>query len=100
MSLDHPAVVLSKVALGPFAFSGEGKLKVVESSTISREVWELILEEAQASRLKNKEDVLTESDQVPWTPAVDGRKSRAASSRLPTDPPPPYEEHDPSFRDG
>ena len=100
MSLEHPAAVLSKVAVGPFAFSGEGKLKMVDSSPISQELWELILQEAQASRLRTKEEILMESDQHPWIPAIDGRKSRAASSRLPTDPPPPYEEHDPSFRDG
>jgi hypothetical protein len=99
MSLEHPAIIISKVALGSFAFAREGKLKVLESSAISQEIWEAVLQEAQTLRLINKEDILVEAGPT----GTERRKSRAASARanerLPTDPPPPYELHDPVSRD-
>jgi Kinetochore complex Sim4 subunit Fta1 len=99
MSLEHPAIVLSKVALGSFAFAREGKLKVLECSAISQEIWEAVLQEAQTLRLVSKQEILMEAAPT----GMEGRKSRAASARanerLPTDPPPPYELHDPVSRD-
>lgn len=46
MELDNPAIVVSKVALGPFALAGEGKVKVLQSSTAAVEFWDALIQEA------------------------------------------------------
>jgi Kinetochore complex Sim4 subunit Fta1 len=51
LDLAHPAVVLAKVALGPFALSNEGKVKVMESSLQAQQFWDLLLDEIQRSSL-------------------------------------------------
>jgi hypothetical protein len=92
MEFENPAVVLSKVALGPFALAGEGKVKVLASSTAAVEFWAALIQEAQESGLESSQK----------TPAVargdltraDSRKRRMTS--VPTEPPPPYELHDPA----
>jgi hypothetical protein len=53
LNFEHSAVVLSKFSLGPFALSGEGKVKVMESSPEAQDIWKLLLEESAATRLKS-----------------------------------------------
>jgi hypothetical protein len=92
MELDNPAIVLSKVALGTFALAGEGKIKVLTSSAAAVEFWDTLIQEAHGSGLEG----------MGKTPAVvqnggtraDSRKQRLTS--VPTEPPPPYELHDPA----
>jgi hypothetical protein len=52
MKLDNPAIVLSKVALGPFALAGEGKVKVLATSAASVQFWEDLILEAHGSGLE------------------------------------------------
>jgi len=46
LSLDHPGVVVSRISYGTFLISGEGKIKVIQSSTIAKDLWEQIINEA------------------------------------------------------
>jgi hypothetical protein len=81
LDFEHAAVVLSKFSLGPFAFAGEGKVKVLESSPEAQEIWKLVLEESAVTRLKTT---------LPL-PASDGKgqtQSIAADTLNPTTPSP------------
>jgi kinetochore complex Sim4 subunit Fta1 len=95
LNFEHPAVVLDKVAMGQFAFGSEGRVKVLSSSSESQEIWRMLLQEAQRQRILDKDEVLKQ----PEAPLQ--RKSTAIpserSSRIPTEPPPPYTVHDPAF---
>jgi hypothetical protein len=98
LSLTHPAVVISKFALGPYALSSEGKVKVTTATSEgAREIWKALLKEASPERLLGKEEVLNRTTRqadgmmgLKWTKTPDG---------LPIDPPPPYELHDSTLRD-
>jgi hypothetical protein len=52
LNFEHAAVVLSKCSLGPFAFAGDGKVKIMESSPEAQEIWKLVLEESAVTLLK------------------------------------------------
>jgi hypothetical protein len=50
LDFEHPAVVLDKFVLGPFAFTSEGKVKITESSPEAKAIWIMLLEQAQSTR--------------------------------------------------
>jgi hypothetical protein len=54
LDLEHPAVMLAKISIGPFALSNEGKIKVMESSTEAQKLWKLLLEDVPRSNLVKK----------------------------------------------
>lgn len=96
LSLDHPGVVVSRFVYGPFIISGDGKTKVLQSSKLAKDFWSRVIEEASshefdgfdASNLADK--ALREKHHFQATPR------QLPLDRLPTDPPPPYELHDPA----
>jgi hypothetical protein len=98
LSVTHPAVMVSRLSLGPYAISSEGKIKMTASaSEDAREVWKLLLKEAGAERLLSKEEALKRANLDAG--GMSGLQWTGTPDRLPTDPPPPYELHDPSLRD-
>ena len=92
MELDNPAIVVSKVALGPFALAGEGKVKVLATSAASVQFWDELIQQAHGSGLEvaNKTSAMVHGARA----AADMRKARTNS--VPSEPPPPYELHDPA----
>jgi len=94
MELDNPAIVVSKVALGPFALAGEGKVKVLNSSTAAVDFWDALIQEASGSGLETvaKTAAIVSSDDKPL------RARQARLTSVPTEPPPPYELVDPARR--
>lgn len=93
IELDNPAIVLSKVALGPFALSGEGKVKVLSTSAASEQFWDELIREAYGSGLEGINKTAAVAAQGASTRAG-SRKPRNTS--VPSEPPPPYELHDPA----
>jgi hypothetical protein len=55
MGLESPAIVLSKIALGPFALAGEGKVKVLASSPAAVDFWSALVQEAHGAGLELRE---------------------------------------------
>lgn len=106
MTLDDPGVSVSKIAIGPFALSGEGKVKVLSSSSPAVDFWDSLIMEARVSGLgglaaKGKqhaamEDVTMEEEDEDEVPSPREARRRAKSASLPSEPPPPYELHDPT----
>jgi Kinetochore complex Sim4 subunit Fta1 len=97
LNFEHPAAVLDKIAVGPFAFGSDGRIKILESSSEAQEIWNMLLEHAQIQRMQEKDEILKDTEDV----ASQGSAMFASrrSSRIPTEPPPPYELHDPALRD-
>jgi hypothetical protein len=53
-SLNNPAVVLAKVAIGPFAFASDGKVKMMSSSPVAQSIWDMMmLQETLSKDLQN-----------------------------------------------
>ena len=95
LTLDNPAVVLSKVVYGPFALSGEGKVKIHGGSEEAVAFWESLVEEAESKGLAAKvnDDTVLQPGKIVKQHVVDAAPLR---TRIPTEPPPPYELHDPA----
>jgi hypothetical protein len=112
MTLDNPGVSVSKIAIGPFALAGEGKVKVLASPSPAVEFWESLISEARGSGLtgavgkgvldSSKEDVtmenasLEEEEEDVVLPREARRRAKSVRDSVPTEPPPPYELHDPA----
>jgi len=95
LTLDKPGVVVSKVALGPFALAGEGKIKVVATSSAAVEFWDSLIQEARGAGLEGAGKVVETSSVLKGK--VEARQTRLArDDSVPTEPPPPYELHDPT----
>ena len=84
LGLDHSGVVVSKFAYGPLAVSSDGKVKVLCSSEVTKEFWFGLIEEAAGHAFSDGEALM--------------QKNLLEEDQLPTDPPPPYELHDPVTR--
>ncbi|KAE9966443.1 hypothetical protein BLS_007013 [Venturia inaequalis] len=108
MTLDSPGVSVSKIAIGPFALAGEGKVKILSSSSPAVEFWELLITEARGTGLGGPvvkgiqdtpmEDVTMadeEEDEV-ILPREARRRAKLTRDSVPSEPPPPYELHDPT----
>lgn len=109
MTLDNPGISVSKIAIGPFALAGEGKVKVLSSSSPAVELWESLVTEARGTKLRgpalkgmqntSTEDVAMgedeEEDEV-VLPREARRRAKLARDSVPSEPPPPYELHDPT----
>jgi Kinetochore complex Sim4 subunit Fta1 len=89
LTLDHPGILLSKVVCGPFALSGEGKLKIMDSSDAAIVFWGSLVKEAEGAGLSSKKI------HHPLNPM---KETAPRGPRSPTGPPPPYELHDPAPR--
>lgn len=110
MTLDNPGVSVSKIAIGPFALAGEGKVKVLASSSPAVEFWESLVLEARGSGLgglvgkdvpdTSMEDVTMEDASVEEEevilPREARRRAKSVRDSVPTEPPPPYELYDPA----
>jgi hypothetical protein len=97
LNFEHPAVVLDKIAIGPFAFGSDGRIKILDPSLEAQDIWKMLLEHAQVQRMQEKDDILKGTeDLTSQNPAAPASRR---SSRVPTEPPPPYELHDPAYRD-
>ena len=92
MELDNPAIVLSKVALGPFALAGEGKVKVLATSAASVQFWDMLIHDAYGSGM----EVLEKTPAVAPKDGARGPSRKARLTSVPSEPPPPYELHDPA----
>jgi hypothetical protein len=93
LTLDHPCVVVSKIVTGPFALAGEGKLKVTSTSSAALLFWDALIQEARRTGF----DALTKAagdSTILEDTAVTRTLTRDSSSS--TEPPPPYELHDPA----
>jgi hypothetical protein len=96
LNFEHPAVILDKVAMGQFAFGNDGRVKILASSAETQEIWRMLLQEAQQQRIVDKDEILKEAEgplRHKSTVIPSGR-----SSRIPTEPPPPYTLHDPAVQ--
>ncbi|TID26854.1 hypothetical protein E6O75_ATG01347 [Venturia nashicola] len=108
MKLDNPGVSVSKIAIGPFALAGEGKVKVLFSSSPAVEFWESLITEARGTGLEgpavkrmqdaSMEDVTMEEEEEDGMilPREARRRAKLTRDSLPSEPPPPYELHDPT----
>ncbi|QDS71012.1 hypothetical protein FKW77_007910 [Venturia effusa] len=109
MSLDNPGVSISKIAIGPFALAAEGKIKILSTSLPAVEFWESLIMEARgrglgrvtanAKRDTVIEDVTMEREEEEndvALPREARRRAKATRDSVPTEPPPPYELHDPA----
>ncbi|KAF2666859.1 hypothetical protein BT63DRAFT_320981 [Microthyrium microscopicum] len=94
LDLVSPAIQLAKVAFGGYALASEGKVRIAEASGDARTVWALILGDAAPARLAKQRERKAESARAGAGAGVGVRVGR-----LPTDPPPPYELHDPHRRE-
>src|ERR1700760_3566664 len=97
LNFEHPAVVLEKIAIGPFAFGSDGRIKILDPSLEAQDVWKMLLEHAQVQRMQEKDDILKDTEDL--TSQNPAAPTSRRSSRVPTEPPPPYELHDPAYRD-
>lgn len=108
MTLDSPGVSVSKIAIGPFALAGEGKVKVLSSSSPAIEFWESLITEARGTGLEGPvvkgiqdtlmEDVTMEEEEEDEVilPREARRRAKLTRDSVPSEPPPPYELHDPT----
>lgn len=108
MTLDNPGVSVSKIAIGPYALAGDGKVKVLASSLPAVEFWEMLITEARGSGLggslmkglqdSSMEDVAMEEEEEDEEilPREARRRAKSTRDSVPTEPPPPYELHDPA----
>jgi hypothetical protein len=104
MTLNNPGVNVSKIAIGPFALAGEGKVKVLASSLPAVEFWELLVLEACGLGLGkagakdlpdiSMEDAAEEEEVI--LPREARRRPKSTRDSISTEPPPPYELHDPA----
>jgi hypothetical protein len=95
LSLDNPGVVVSKIAMGPFAIAGEGKIKVLGTSSAAVDFWDALVQEARGSGLEGFAKFGQSSTMI-LKETVEVRQPRLTQDSVPTEPPPPYELHDPS----
>jgi hypothetical protein len=96
LSLDSPGVVVSKIAMGPFALAGEGKIKVLGTSSAAVEFWDALIQDARGSGLEGLTKTTHTAKIIKETVGV--RPSTLVRDSVPTEPPPPYELHDPARR--
>jgi hypothetical protein len=96
LNFEHPAVVLDKFAMGQFAFGSDGRVKILASSSESQEIWRMLLQEAQQQRIVDKDEIRKEAEEPlrHKSTVIPSRRS----SRIPTEPPPPYTLHDPAVQ--
>lgn len=100
LDFEHPAVVLDKIAIGPYALANEGRIKILETTSETKEIWSMLLELAQGQKLRDKEEILREVEKkVGQNQLGLNMAPSRGGSRIPTEPPPPYELHDPALRD-
>ena len=98
LSLSHSGVLVSKFAYGPLAVSSDGKVKVLSSSEVAKEFWSGLIEEA-AGHVFGDADTLLQRNILKEKPNKQTTTRQALEEdQLPTDPPPPYELHDPATR--
>jgi Kinetochore complex Sim4 subunit Fta1 len=97
LDFEHPAVTLDQVVIEPFKFTSDGKIRILEKSPEAQEIWEMLLEQAQGQRMLDKQEVLKQREKS-LTKESAANESQPIS-RPPTEPPPPYELHDPALRD-
>jgi hypothetical protein len=95
LSLDNPGVVVSKIAMGPFAIAGEGKIKVLGTSSAAVDFWNGLVQEARGSGLEGFTK-LGQNTAMVRKETVEVRQPRLTRESVPTEPPPPYELHDPA----
>lgn len=96
LSITHPAVVISRIVLGSYALSSDGRIKITTSAIEdAKHVWRLLLAEARSERIRSNEQVLKraatgskDARGLDWSNGLD---------KIPSDPPPPYELHDRSL---
>lgn len=111
MALDNPGVSVSKIAIGPFALASEGKVKVLASSSPAVDFWESLVLEAHGHGLGGSatkerlgttledatmQDMSLEEEEEVVLPREARRRAKSARESVPTEPPPPYELHDPA----
>jgi hypothetical protein len=97
LSLDNPGVVVSKIAMGPFALAGEGKIKVLGTSSAAVEFWDALLQDARGTGLEGWNKTVWTDEVLQETAGMRQRKmTRESAPSVPIEPPPPYELHDPA----
>lgn len=95
LSLEHPGVVVSRFTYGPFIVSSDGKIRVLQSSETAKDFWTRVIE-------TSSHELDGSTTTTPTDKALRERTNFQATPRqlrldqLPTDPPPPYELHDPA----
>lgn len=111
ISLDHPGVVLSKFACGPIVLSIEGKIKITKNPVLTDEIWSMLIDEARTNDLEQDTETFLEDEALPTRsgqPSASQKVSKgpvhqvastlgSADDQIPSEPPPPYELHDPSL---
>ncbi|KIW08962.1 uncharacterized protein PV09_00873 [Verruconis gallopava] len=85
MEFDSPAVVISKIALGPFALSAEGKVKVLSTSAAATTFWEALIGEAHGTVFESVGEATTASKPAPSK--AHARKQKLKNAPLETPSP-------------
>jgi hypothetical protein len=96
LSLDHPGVVVSRFAYGPFTVSSDGKIKVLRSSETAKDFWIRVIEEASGRELDGSTTSTPTDNALREKTTFQATPRQLQLDQLPTDPPPPYELHDPA----
>jgi hypothetical protein len=96
LGLDHSGVLVSKFAYGPLVASSDGKVKVLSSSEATKEFWSGLIEEAAGHAFSDVEDLLQKNVPKQKRNKQTATRQPLEEDQLPTDPPPPYELHDPA----
>lgn len=106
LNFDHPGVVISRFAYGPFAVSGDGKVKVLAPSDAARDFWAQVIQEASnrefyelaTTKVQDRRQGTTRNKALRERANFNPMSRSFSDHRLPTEPPPPYELHDPAKR--
>jgi hypothetical protein len=98
LSLGHSGVLVSKFAYGPLAVSSDGKVKVLSSSETAKRFWSDLIEEATGHAFNDGDALMQKSVLKEKRNNQTATRQPLGEDQLPTDPPPPYELHDPATR--